>query len=46
MVKALLDFALTSSTLRLLPALPDAGVVAVGLASFSGTAGGGGDRVG
>lgn len=45
MVKAVLDFALTSSTLRLLIALPDA-VVGAGLASFFGTAGGGGDRVG
>ncbi|PWW75977.1 hypothetical protein C7212DRAFT_320954, partial [Tuber magnatum] len=43
MVKALLDFALTSSALRLLLALADAAVVGAGLASFSGTAGGGGD---
>jgi len=46
MVKALLDFALTSSTLRLLLALVEDGVVGVSLAPFSGTTGGGGDRVG
>lgn len=46
MVKAVLDFALTSSTLRLLIALPDAAVVGAGLASFFVTAGGGGDGVG